>query len=123
MKKRLSLLTTHLRVGIAEDESHRGEEVGLARSISADNDIVLRRERLDIGLLLVAMLLLAHVPQNYRGASRIAGLWDSPLEALDADLLDIHDRHEQPTRLSDQTWYSVAKLSLRSVQQCSFSSW
>lgn len=55
MKKGLSLLSTEVGVGITEDEPNRGEEVTLARTIAANNDIVFRRKRLDDCLVLVAM--------------------------------------------------------------------
>lgn len=56
MKKSLSLFTTKVRVCIAQDETNGGEEVTLARSIAADDDIVFRGERLDDGLILVAII-------------------------------------------------------------------
>lgn len=56
MQQGLSLFATHLGVGIAEDESDGGEEVALAGTIAADDDIVLGREGLDDGLVLVAGL-------------------------------------------------------------------
>jgi hypothetical protein len=41
-------------VGIAQDKANGREEVTLARSIAADNDIVFGRKWLDNGLVLVA---------------------------------------------------------------------
>ena len=55
MKKSLSLFATHVSVGIAEDESNGREEVAFARTIAADNDIVLGGERFDDRLILVAV--------------------------------------------------------------------
>jgi len=55
VKKSLSLFATHLRVCIAQDESDGGEEVALAGTIATDNDIMLGRERLNDGLVLVAV--------------------------------------------------------------------
>jgi hypothetical protein len=55
MKKRLPLFSSHLGVGIAEDELYSLEEVTLSRAIAADNDIVLRRERFGNSLILVAV--------------------------------------------------------------------
>jgi hypothetical protein len=54
VQKSLSLLATHLSVGIAQNESDGGEEVALARTIATDDNIVLRREGFDDGLVLVA---------------------------------------------------------------------
>ena len=55
MKQGRPLLTSKLCVGVAEDESNRSEEVTLARSIAADNDIMFGREGLDYGLVLVTV--------------------------------------------------------------------
>ena len=55
MKQRLSLLLAHLRVCIAEDKTDGSEEVALARSISADNNVVFGREGLDDRLVLIAV--------------------------------------------------------------------
>lgn len=55
MKKSLSLFATHLCVCIAQDESDGGEEVALSGAIATDYDIVLGRERLNDGLVLVAV--------------------------------------------------------------------
>lgn len=41
MKKSLSLFPAKVGVGIAEDETDRREEITLARTIAADDDIVL----------------------------------------------------------------------------------
>jgi len=54
MKKRLPLFSSHLSVGITEDELYSLEEVTLPRAIAADNNIVLRREGFGNSLVLVA---------------------------------------------------------------------
>ncbi len=41
MNEGLSFLATHLRIGIAEHESNRGEEIALSRPIASDDDIEL----------------------------------------------------------------------------------
>lgn len=56
VEEALALLTTHLGVGIAEDEADGGEEVTLAGSVTADDDICLVREGLNDRLLLVAVV-------------------------------------------------------------------
>ena len=66
MEQSLSLLPSHLCVGIAENETNGGEEVGLSGTIATDNDIKAGREGFDDGLVLVG------------------------LEALDDYLLDMH---------------------------------
>jgi hypothetical protein len=58
MKKSLSFLTAKMGVSIAENESNGGEEVTLARTIAADDDIVFRGEGLDNGLVLVAVFTI-----------------------------------------------------------------
>ena len=55
MEQSRPLLTSELCVGVAEDESNCCEEVTLARSIAADNDIMFGREGLDYGLILVTV--------------------------------------------------------------------
>lgn len=55
MKKSLSLLSPEVSVGITEDETNRGEEVTLARTIAANDDIVFRGKGLDNCLVLVAI--------------------------------------------------------------------
>lgn len=54
MKESLSLFPAKMGVGIAEDETNRREEITLARTIAADDDIVFWREGLDDRLILVA---------------------------------------------------------------------
>jgi hypothetical protein len=53
VQQRLALLAAHVVVVIAQHEAHGGEEVTLARSIAANNDIALRREGLNLRLVLV----------------------------------------------------------------------
>lgn len=65
MQQSLALLATHVLVVVAEHEAHGGEEVALAGTIAADDNVALGREGLDLGLVLVA------------------------LEALDGDLFDV----------------------------------
>jgi hypothetical protein len=52
----LPFLSSHLRIGIAEDKTDRGEEVALAGAIATDNYIEFGRERVDDRLVLVAGL-------------------------------------------------------------------
>ena len=54
MQKGLTLLSSEVSIGIAEDKSNCGEEVTLARTVAPDDDIVFRRKWLDNGLVLVA---------------------------------------------------------------------
>lgn len=56
MKKSLSLLATHLCVCITQNETNGGEKVTLARTVTADDDIVLGREGFNDRLVLVAMM-------------------------------------------------------------------
>ena len=71
-------------IGIAQDKSNGGEEVTLARSVAADDNIMLGREGLDDGLVLVAVVIC----QTWlRDLDVNVG---SPLKALYDDLLDIH---------------------------------
>ena len=65
MQQSLALLAAHVLVVVAEHEAHGGEEVALAGTIAADDNVALGREGLDLGLVLVA------------------------LEALDGDLFDV----------------------------------
>ena len=55
VKKSLALFATHLRIGIAQDESNGRKEVRLPRTIPSYNHIVPGREGLDDSLLLVAV--------------------------------------------------------------------
>lgn len=61
MKKSLSFLSAKMGIGIAQNEANGGEEVTLARTIAADNDIVFGREGLDNGLILVAAIIIGSV--------------------------------------------------------------
>jgi hypothetical protein len=54
MKKCLPLFSSHLSIGITEDELYGLEEIALSRPIAPNNDIVLRRERFGNGLILIA---------------------------------------------------------------------
>jgi hypothetical protein len=56
MKKSLPLLATHLRVCIAQNETNGGEKVTLARTVTADDDIVFGRKGFNDGLVLVTMI-------------------------------------------------------------------
>lgn len=67
MKKSLSLLSTEVSVGITEDEPNRREEVTLARTIAANDDIVFWRERLDDCLVLVAVGEINQQDQRWLG--------------------------------------------------------
>jgi hypothetical protein len=55
VEEALSLLATHLSVGIAEDEADGSEEVTLSRAIATDNDVCLGGEGLNDDLFLVAV--------------------------------------------------------------------
>lgn len=57
MKKSLSLLATHLCVCIAQNETNSGEKVTLARTVTADDDIVFGREGFNDCLILVTITL------------------------------------------------------------------
>lgn len=54
MKKSLSFLSTEVSIGIAQNESNGGEEVTLAGTITADDDIVFWGEWFDDSLVLIA---------------------------------------------------------------------
>ena len=84
MEQSRPLLTSELCVGVAEDESNCCEEVTLARSIAADNDIMFGREGLDDGLVLVTV---RDIRARFARYVSERGL---PLETLNDDLLDIH---------------------------------
>lgn len=74
MEEGLPLFAAHLGIGIAEDEADRGEEVALARAISADNDIGARREGFENGLVLVAALMLARYRAGAERSREVAHL-------------------------------------------------
>lgn len=61
MKKSLSLLATHLRVCIAQNEPNSGEKVTLARTVTANDDIVFGREGFNDRLVLVTMTPLVNI--------------------------------------------------------------
>lgn len=54
MEQRLPLFTAHLRVRVREHEADRGEKVGLAGAVAANDYIVFGREGLDDGLFFVS---------------------------------------------------------------------
>ena len=83
MEEGLAVLATELGVGIAENEADCGEEVGLAGSIAAYDDVVFGRKGFDYCLVFVAVRLFS------RGVIAV-GLVHLRLEALDDDLFDIH---------------------------------
>lgn len=84
MKQSLSLLSSHLRVCISENESNGREEVTLSRSVAADHDIVSRRKLLYIRLCPVALLEISNLLPKRD--------WVSCLKALDGDGFDVHLR-------------------------------
>lgn len=55
MKKRLSLLSAEMSVGIAENEANGRKEIALAGTIASDDDIMFRRKGLNDCLVLVAV--------------------------------------------------------------------
>lgn len=55
MEQGLSLFPPHMRVGIAKNEANSREKVTLTRTVAADNDIMFGGERLNHGLILVAI--------------------------------------------------------------------
>lgn len=57
MQKSLTLFSTEVSVGIAQDESNRGKEVTLAGTIATNDNIVLGRKRLNDRLVLVAVIM------------------------------------------------------------------
>jgi len=54
MEQSLPLLTSHLRIRVAQNEANRSKQVALARTISADNNVVLPGEWFNHSLILVA---------------------------------------------------------------------
>jgi hypothetical protein len=95
VEKRLALFATHLRVGIAEDETDGGEEIALSRTIATNDDVRTGGEGLDDGLVLVAVQILA----LRRWILERDDFGDgAPLEALDDDLFDIHDDNNAASR-------------------------
>ena len=59
MQQCLPFLSAHLCICIAENKADSGEEIALARAITPNDNVVLRGERFDDSLLLVAVKLLA----------------------------------------------------------------
>lgn len=57
MEKSLTLLAAHLCVCIAQHETNGGKKVALARTVTADDDIVFGREGFNDSLVLVTMAL------------------------------------------------------------------
>jgi hypothetical protein len=55
MQQSLSLLSSHLGVGIAEHKTDGGEEIALPGAVATNDNIVLGREGLDDGLVFVAV--------------------------------------------------------------------
>lgn len=55
VKQSLTLLSAQVGVGITENKSNGREEVTLARTIAADDNIVFGRKRLNDRLVLVAV--------------------------------------------------------------------
>ena len=82
-------------VCITEHEPDGGEEIALAGSIAADDNIELRREGIDNCLVLVAgdiiSIKLMTVMEGH-----------IPFEALDGNLLDIHLAHTKRLRAATQ---------------------
>ena len=104
MKQGLSFLLSHLCVCITEDEPYGGKEVALPRSIVTNNDIVLWREGLHDRLVFVARI-------NIRWADAPL-IDDSPFEALDDNLLDVHgDRLPTPRVVTPNMFALILFLS------------
>lgn len=57
MKKRLSLFAPHLSIGITEYETDGRKEIALPGSIATNNNVRLRGEWFDDGLLFVAVVV------------------------------------------------------------------
>lgn len=89
MKKCLTLLSTEVGVGIAEDETNGREEVTFAGPIAADDDIVFGRKGLNDRLVLVAIVGDV-LEEGHPQCLALAVPVHVPLEALDDDLLDVH---------------------------------
>ena len=58
MQESLSLLSTHMSVGIAEDKANSSKEVTLPGPIAADDDIMLGREWLDDRLIFITAIAI-----------------------------------------------------------------
>ena len=92
MKKRLSLLATHLRIGIAKNKPNRSKEITLAGPIATDDDVQFRREWFDDRLVLIAKKGFHHTISASLKFQFLPGERSKcePLEALDDYLLDVH---------------------------------
>ena len=55
----MPLLSTHLSICIAEDETNGGEEIAFSGAIVPNYHVVFRGERLDDGLFLVAVPVIS----------------------------------------------------------------
>lgn len=88
MKKGLALFSAHVRICIAEDETNGREEITFAGTIATHNHIVLGRKRLNNRLILVAIDILAF--SNRSQTIFELATCDSPFEALDNNLLNVH---------------------------------
>lgn len=62
MEKSLALFSAKVGVGIAQDETNGGEEITLARPITADDNIMFRGKGLNDRLVLVASKKSGEVP-------------------------------------------------------------
>lgn len=74
MQKRLPFLATHLSIGITEDELNCFEEIALSRAITANNDIMPRREGFRDGLIFVAKRTQSSVANSveYRNCRKLS---------------------------------------------------
>ena len=77
-----------MRIGIAEDETNGREEITFAGTIATHDHIVLGRKRLNNRLILVTIDILA-ISNRTQKRSELATC-DSPFEALDDNLLNVH---------------------------------
>lgn len=105
MQESLTLLSPKVSVGIAKDKANGSEEVTLARTIAADDNIMLGGEWLDQRLVLVAKLY-SRLVRELRLKVIELGLGDNiPFKALNDDLFHIHleKRKSSATRISTRT--------------------
>lgn len=105
-----------MSIGITEDEPNGREEVTLPRSIAADDDIVFGREGLNDRLVLVAGELKRLISSSLLTAIQCA--WDdSPLKALDNNLLDIHlDRHTRKLKKLRRLQHHAGETARNKIQ-------
>ena len=75
-------------IGIAEDKTDGREEITFAGTIATHDHIVLGRKRLNNRLILVTIDILA-ISNRTQKRSELATC-DSPFEALDDNLLNVH---------------------------------